>query len=185
MAQEIKQKKQKKKKNRIGIKVLFLDVDGVLNTLTNEKLSAIMIKRLALVIEQTQCKICLSTSWRTNQDAKDVLFNELQREGNIKINALYIGDTPAIYHKPRAYEIEQFLKNSEHKIINYVVIDDMDLAKPMGESRKLVIDHCALLMRNHFVQSDVAIGLTNQNVKEIYLCFIENTLEYCTILMYS
>ena len=150
------------------IKVLFLDVDGVLNTVKNRHLCKKMIKRLAWIIKETQCKICLSTSWRTDNTAKFKLFKELKKKGDIKVDEVYIGDTPTIYHKPRAIEIKQFLEHFiDSKIIKYCVIDDMPLDKPLYESRKKILTECQTTMNEHFVQTNDEIGLTDDNVQNV------------------
>ena len=151
------------------MKILFLDVDGVLNTTKDETLCSKMIKRLAYIINETKCHICLSTSWRNSESAKKKLFEELKKKGNIKIDKIYIGDTPNIYHKPRAYEIEAFLNGiSEdlYRITKWVAIDDMPLNKPQFESRKLILNECRSIMNNHFVLTNDEIGFTDNNAKD-------------------
>ena len=167
MAQKLGQRIKKVE----DIKILFLDVDGVLNTVSDatNTLRPKLIKRLASTIKQTQCKLVLSTSWRTDELAKKLLFTSLRDIGNININEIYIGDTPTIYHKPRAFEIKQYLKSQANtfNILNWVAVDDMPLNKPLHEGRKELLEECQSLMHNHFVQTDEEVGLTEQNVKEI------------------
>lgn len=166
MAKEVK--KQSKKPQQI--KILFLDVDGVINTTENQNLCPKMIKRLGHIIHETKCKVCLSTSWRTNESQKAKLFKELKMKGNIEIDKIYVGDTPTIYDKPRAYEIKAFLDSiceDLYTVIKWVAIDDMQLDKPQFESRKLILTECESLMRNHFVLTDDQIGLTHDNAKDV------------------
>ena len=58
------------------IKILFLDVDGVLNKLGSFiELNKTLILRLKKIIHETQCKIVLSSDWRLSQNHKKQLFN--------------------------------------------------------------------------------------------------------------
>eukprot|EP01084_Bolivina_argentea_P125061 221609_1 len=164
MAEE---KMEKKPKNiSMEINVLFLDVDGVLNTGIDEGLSESMIKRLSVIINETNCKLCLSSSWRLNQFTKEYLLKMLKEIGHINIDDAYIGQTPRIYDKPRAFEIEKFIKNTHYKINKWCALDDMSLNKPLHESRELILKQCEIIMNNHFVQTDDKIGLTDTNVKQ-------------------
>ena len=67
-------------------KILFLDVDGVLNVHTGY-LSGIckdeLVMLLADIIKQTNCKIVLSTSWRINNTQRNKLLQILKEIGNI------------------------------------------------------------------------------------------------------
>ena len=161
--------KKEAAKQPTEIRILFLDVDGVLNTTKDQDLCPKMIQRLGYIINETQCKICLSTSWRTSQSAKDKLFKELKTKGNINIDDIYIGVTPTIYHKPRPYEIEAFLNSiceDLYTVTKWVAIDDMPLNKPQFESRKLILTECQSIMNNHFVHTNDEIGLTEDDAKQ-------------------
>lgn len=64
------------------MKILFLDIDGVLNSKrselvlgherTIENLDPICIKIVQMVVEETGCIICLSSDWRYRWDYKDL-----------------------------------------------------------------------------------------------------------------
>lgn len=49
------------------LKIIFLDVDGVINTNRNHftKLDEIALEYLKIIIESTGAKIVISSSWRT------------------------------------------------------------------------------------------------------------------------
>ena len=81
-----------------SIKILFLDVDGVLNG------NRVCFKNLEQIIINTKCKIVLSTTWRLNENHKASLFRMMSEyfkeiyTGNIDgiKNELVIGDTPDV-----------------------------------------------------------------------------------------
>ena len=157
-------------KSKASNPILLLDVDGVLNTSNDERLSSAMIKRLSNIIARTKCHVCLSTSWRADESAKKSLFEALRKIGKIDIDSIYIGDTPAIYHLPRAYEIAAFLENKYDQnalqSLKWVALDDMPLDNPVHESRGEVLKKCKTLMKNHFVHTDDTMGMTDDDMKQ-------------------
>ena len=163
-----KNEEEKKLTEDNEIKVLFLDIDGVLNTMpklpqsnsnqnnniqSNEQhfFAEIRIKRLKQIIDTTKCKIVLSSSWRKRESAKKLLWEKLQSV-NIDYNLYYIGDTPSL-NETRSFEIYQYVNNSnEYKIINWCAVDDMDL-----ESHN---DKYGKYMKNHFVSLPVYLSVS-------------------------
>ena len=87
------------KKGR-SMKVIFLDVDGVLNNndnLFNEKqINAKLVKRLAVLVQKTNAKLILSSAWRERPSAIGALMAALDKE-----NLYLSGMTPlgALYDK--------------------------------------------------------------------------------------
>lgn len=127
------------------MKVLFLDVDGVLNMHSSGGPMALnkkRIKELARVVETTGCKLVLSSTWRKLDDAKRKLRNHLGYKG-MKIYS----QTPADYfveRQVRGDEIQMWLDN--HTVECYAIVDDD------GD----MLDH----QRPFFVQTDGNQGLT-------------------------
>eukprot|EP01083_Nonionella_stella_P051823 137601_1 len=82
------------KEDKQSIKVLFLDVDGVLCDLSltvestddeeeRDKASGLYIshlQRLKRIIDDTDCYIVLSTSWRLFESSKKLLFDAMQHD---------------------------------------------------------------------------------------------------------
>ena len=67
------------------IKILFLDVDGVLNCITPyipsrnpHRLPTTHLHRLRQIVDQTKCKIVLSTSWRLIATAHRALLRQME-----------------------------------------------------------------------------------------------------------
>lgn len=155
-------------------KVLFLDIDGVLNsnfwndshqteisdgTLIDEE----KIKLLALLIRETDAKIILHSGWRFWFDAE---LKPLCTEANklvellAKENLYISGVTPDLttkeIRKAKKFSLvkadEILLWISLHKIVTkWVVLDDLDLHND--------------LIRQHQVKTDPTTGLTLEDVK--------------------
>lgn len=135
------------------IKVIFLDVDGVLNnsktTRTTSQthytfVGARHIKNLKRIINSTGAKVVLSSDWRYDRDDpkwnRDYLElrNELARYG-IK----FYGFTPELPSAHRGFEIAQWL--TEHpEVSNFVILDDRTDMEPH---------------KDHWVQTVMARGL--------------------------
>lgn len=103
--------------------VLFLDVDGVLNTrpgsLDRDKLNLVWD-----IIRQTQCLICLSSSWRTSSRMLDRISNELPIwQYTPEIKGYESLDWSPGQH--RSHEIRLFL-NTHRNINKLAILDDYD-----------------------------------------------------------
>lgn len=102
------------------MKVIFLDIDGVLNCQkTVERfhgfisVDPLLVKRLNRILKETDAKIVLSSTWRLFEDNKEIL-----EKANIK----YIDITPD-FHTTRGEEISDWL--SRHpEVERYVILDD-------------------------------------------------------------
>lgn len=133
------------------MKILFLDIDGVLNILNSGGLYALNKKRLRIledIIKDTGAKIVLSSTWRKDNTA----FRKLTRV--LAYRGLKIYDvTPDFSYQPqkplerayRGHEIQDWL-DRHPEVENYVIIDD---DSDMKDSQL-----------RHFVQTDPNTGLT-------------------------
>ena len=105
------------------MKVLFLDVDGVLNS---EAWFAVMpdvgmisvdpkaVARVLRVVRKTSAAIVLSSMWRTSPGAVRYLTQQ----------GLVIHDTtPLSFYRPRRHEIQQWL-DAHPEVTAYAIIDD-------------------------------------------------------------
>ena len=140
-------------------KIIFLDVDGILNihsesyyTRTLDKndesrtIEEHLVKRLMWILEQTGAVIVVSSSWRLNMD-------ELQRDmedAGFTMWNLVIGKTPRI--RWRGDEIEDWI--SHHTDIeNYVVLED-EIIDVCGE-------YCNAIPPENVVEIDMETGITH------------------------
>ena len=139
------------------MKVIFLDVDGVLNnprTKTRTRdgwrfVDDYLVERLAQIVRATQAKVILSSSWREGWDDNEIYFQDLRRK--LVSYSIPLQDRTGEWRKTRAQEITEYL--AQHpEITNYVILDD-------------VPDFSSIGYKNVVLTNDL-LGLTEQNVKE-------------------
>lgn len=122
--------------------VIFLDIDGVLNTVRFQKIQIknhecssydaqfnfdpICMKNLKTLVEMFDCKIVISSTWRVHENSQaDRYWTELML--NLKMYGLdtcVIGVTPpSISDEQRGDEIQKWL-DSNSSVDNFVILDD-------------------------------------------------------------
>ncbi len=149
------------------MKIIFLDIDGVLNSRYTEEtfmgtpfVSEEKILLLKEILDQTDAKIVLSSTWRKGWRLKDNgktsgldiwLFDALKEKlEEYKIELMSYTDD--LGH--RGYEISRWLKDhSNEKIENYIVMDDAPSEALEPHSKRLV-------------QTSMSEGLTRCEVEE-------------------
>lgn len=156
-------------------RVIFLDIDGVLNSnLGNDPLQGEIsngsfidekkIKLLASLIETTNAQIILHSGWRFWFDSKckplckeaEKLMDLLHKNG-LQLN----GFTPDLtteeirknkkFSLVKADEILSWL-NAHKNVTKWVVLDDLDLHNTQ--------------IKQHQVKPDPAVGLTLENIRQ-------------------
>ena len=104
------------------MKVIFLDVDGVLNSSqdgftiklgTNKHLEL-----LKQIVDKTDAKIVLSSSWRINNKTKSFIENKLNEYG-----MSIISSTPDL-GSSRGEEIKSWLRETIDFIDSFIILDD-------------------------------------------------------------
>lgn len=124
------------------MKVIFLDVDGVLNSEVSRELdrekfdnwmecevSEMHVNNLKRIVDETGAKIVLSSSWRYDfpqisgrQVISDPLTMVLVRK--LRDAGLEIFDvTPDLHGKMRGLEVQEWL-NNHPEVKRYVILDD-------------------------------------------------------------
>ena len=157
------------------MKVLFLDIDGVLNSelwftwghycITHDMKDKIfsgeteedryvdhmmderLIANVNRIVESTGCEIVLSSSWRSrHKKENDKLNTQLKRKGLIKE---FFDVTPRLSSGIRGEEIQKWLEDNctKHEIKSYCIIDD----------DSDMLDY----QKEFFIQTDSYIGITN------------------------
>lgn len=134
----------------VMVKIIFLDIDGVLNTIRTAKIlgdhfiDESCVALVAHIVKEANAKIVLSSNWRIDEDDKKIV------EKALSPHDLEIFDcTPVIEHPPnesfvfRSKEIQSWLDNNA--VQKFVVLDD---------------DPRADLQEGSFFQVDETIGLT-------------------------
>lgn len=137
-------------------KIIFLDVDGVLNCVNSKKndpndihiLDPSILNRLQKVIKQTNAKVVISSSWRDVPHALEKLRKALAKYG-----IEYIGCTKSLdFKSSRTHEIKYWLAINQNRlnVTNWIAIDDLPLD----------------LDKNHFIQTKIEYGLTNHHINQ-------------------
>lgn len=153
------------------MKVIFLDVDGVLNSqdlfekCSEDELVPVdedNIRCLKTIVDETGAKIVLSSSWRYGwtehndavQDWCRLLVDVLEKY-QLKI----IDKTVYLESGKREDEIKEWLDNSEEKIENFVIIDDgaYDWYRHGYDKHLVKTDFCKGGLREVHVQRAVDI----------------------------
>lgn len=154
------------------MKVLFLDIDGVLNCMYPSPspdypewvdleewrygFNPELVARLRYVIANTDCKIVISSSWRhhtsyapyQNRNWREVLAEKLRRGMDV-----FAGETGYDQEGKRGREIKQWL--SEHEVESWCVVDDE------------TVDIEPYLDSEHIVKTDMKVGLTMDDARRI------------------
>ena len=167
------------------MKVLFLDIDGVLNSenwfayriycVKNNMVNILMnfvdtddrnikhkltmlddraIANLNRIIEETGCKVVLSSSWRSSIESENIFTQNLLKLKGFKYE--FYDVTPRLWFSDfsirRGEEINFWLdKESEkHEIESFVILDDDSDMLPE--------------QMNNFIHVDGQVGLTDRDV---------------------
>ncbi len=167
-------------RQRHKVKILFLDVDGVLNgaNIGYGGVDDALLFLLKTIIDETHCKIVLSTTWRLNQTARRLLLHFMKANGNINVDDIIIGDTPNMRHTNRAIEIETFLQSKQfrslYSVTQWCALDDLNLYR-----------YYPILMKHHFVRTNYKTGMTSKDAHKVVKLLnrqnaVTNSYDYCS-----
>ncbi len=159
--------------------IIFLDVDGVIkpnNTSTPLfGMNDVCMANLKRILDETDAKIVLSTSWRENKNDHAFLLDQLQKGGIDK--ELVIDSTPILWHLDkdtwddsldkatggdgftgkRGHEIWMFLRATRLPIHRFVVLDD-------DETPSLI--DWSVWQHGKFIQTKMEVGLDEELTKQ-------------------
>ena len=120
------------------IKVIFLDVDGVLNNDRTTRttaggfvfVSGRLVKNLQRIVKETGAKVVLSSDWRYDRDDPKLNGDFLELEAELQRYGISLyGFTPELRSAHRGAEIDAWLK--EHsEVVNFVILDDRPDIEP-------------------------------------------------------
>jgi hypothetical protein len=147
------------------MKVLFLDCDGVINTVSNyrecrvlygDDIDRKLFCRLATVVKRADIKVVLSTSWRYS---KELVADIVSAFSEFGLNDVVVGQTPMSREAdvPRADEIKAWL--SGNKVTKFAIIDD-DIDASFG-------------LEANFFRTDPLFGITPEIANAIIRHFEE------------
>eukprot|EP00667_Euglena_gracilis_P024983 EG_transcript_29050 len=129
------------------MKVIFLDIDGVLHPTTgNQFFLDSCMEQLKQLVEESGAVLCLSSSWRCSATRIDDVNANLQRKG---IPGIFSCTPYAYGHRPA--EILTWLMGHP-EVTHFTVIDDMNLSEEAA-------------LHGHIVQTRGDIGLTADLVR--------------------
>lgn len=113
------------------MKIIFLDIDGVLNYENSKnKVEEEKVKLLKEIVDQTGAEIVLSSDWRYWWDKPDEDFKLLIDKLN-KFGLKLISKTPETAHGYRGAEIHQWLNEwTGEAVERFVILDDNIDMKP-------------------------------------------------------
>ena len=154
------------------MKVIFLDVDGVIKPMNDEELfhgfNANCMAFLERIIKETGAKIVLSTSWRDSHADMQFLQNGLDKWDGMWKHV--IGLTPDLYHLngseyddegkfinktgdmwsgTRGHEIHEWMKTNKTLVKKAVILDDDPKAAQLKLDENLIM----------FGECDSTVGL--------------------------
>lgn len=154
------------------MKVIFLDIDGVLNIFSTsyrtlakpygQHIEPHLVERLNYICKNIDTNIVISSSWKANMNdlekqMKEQGFKYWDRVvGRTKFSGEmknYKGEESGF----RGYQIKDYLL--ENKIDNYVVVDD--------EISDICGTKCRAIEARFVVQTDMNEGLSDNNVDKI------------------
>lgn len=121
------------------MKIIFLDIDGVLNRYCDgddgvfDNFYEVYVNNLKRIVEETGAKIVISSSWRhAGLRRMQELWEERDLPGEIiditpTINELYDNGYIQYYDMvSRGAEVQCWIDKHEQEIEKYVIIDDME-----------------------------------------------------------
>lgn len=136
------------------MKVLFLDIDGVLNRKnTTEKIY--LNKEAFIGVDQSLLKRYMD--WLYDKDVEVVLSSDWRR---LEVSMEYLNDLGVFWHSTtpmsgyRGDEINFWLKNYNHEedITHVAILDDTQAMKPVGK---------------YLVQTSGCLGLQDKHLKKL------------------
>lgn len=139
--------------------IIFLDVDGVLNSTKKLKEMYYQNKRpysgfdypfdegclnnLKRLVDETNSYLVITSTWRMHEIGKNILLNELKKYG---LSERVIGYTD-ILHKSRGEEIKLYL-DKLNQDVNYIILDD---------------DNDFLGLEEYLINANYEVGLTEED----------------------
>jgi hypothetical protein len=131
------------------MKIIFLDIDGVLNNdnhiyhYGNNYIDNNLLNLFIAIVKSTESEVVLSSSWKISENKKKILFNKLSKF-NIKILDSIIPQNKDGWINT-SDEIQYWLKNHPQVSRFAILDDDVEMQYNIEEG---------------FFKTDPAIGLT-------------------------
>ena len=141
-----------------AVKLIFLDVDGVICCNGRGRLEEDKLQRIQTVVERTQARVVLSTDWRRDAGLKKEITEALQNRGITVIGATRKGvPTQPIRPKEITGWLDSYIADKNRAVSHWVAVDDRDLISEQGGDR----------MKGHFVNTSFASGLNEKAMERM------------------
>ena len=173
------------------MKIIFLDIDGVLNGYNRftgfcykvfSKLHLLKfvkrhydlfgirthkVKILSKIVKKTGAKVVISSSWRNGwfqpYEKKDERQKELQDKLE-KFNITVIGITPCLKSGERGLEIKQWLEKYNDIVDSFVILDDEKFDIEKYYQKELVLTSKTGYIKGAWYENT---GLKRKHIKEV------------------
>ncbi|MGK3754621.1 MAG: hypothetical protein ACI8RD_006930 [Bacillariaceae sp.] len=152
------------------LKVIFLDIDGVLlpfpneNSSSDELFPASTLKPLQCLLKETEgAKLVLSSTWRVRKDYIADIVECMQNFGiDLGEEGAFFDITDPNMHSERQWEIQDWLskQNDNYEKIVWLALDDEHLIE--GE----VNENYREIFEGHVIRTESHVGLTMDDVKD-------------------
>jgi len=141
-----------------GLKIIFLDIDGVICCNGMGRLETDKLARIADCVKKTEAKVVLSTDWRRDAALKAQVTNALTERGIQVIGATRKGPPMQPIRPKEIWGWLEAYQNDKGKVVSqWVAIDDRELLMEQGGEN----------LRGHFVQTNFATGLTERSAERV------------------
>jgi len=157
-------------------KQLFLDVDGVLHPFHGAHMREADVttfhrdcmQRLQRIVDETECEIVLSSSWRNFLNTRNILHANLAEYG-LTFQTWIEPDFPGSHASPSVGKFSKIVAFVQaHHPEEWVVLDDEDLLTMSAVDRHSLM---AQLFESRFVRTDERKGLTDGDVERVIRIF--------------
>ncbi len=148
------------------LRLVFLDVDGVLNT-ANERMATSInqdcLELFCATVKEANAYIVVSSTWRKHKPFMEKLLHCLGKGvDECDIGSRVLGKTPDIAAFERPREILSWLRDfrnmfPHHQVLSWVCVDDMPLEEMGGDKFE---DHC--------VKTTITRGFEPKHSTELY-----------------
>lgn len=118
------------------LRVLFLDIDGVICCDEHAALDPAKLQQLARIADTTGCKVCLSSNWRFYDDLREYVYQQLDVLGIARIGTTPDAGEAESGEPKRPCEISAWMRawnqGRRPKVQSFVAVDDRPLTEETG-----------------------------------------------------
>lgn len=160
--------------------VLFLDIDGVVQTDTPGRISQLLLRYIKQIVDATGCSIVLSSDWRRAPQGRAAVSEALRQQGLHFIDhtpqsrchrpqslADRLGSSNWVAERPaeivawiRGFNAKKASQQHSARVTHFVAIDDRSLLEETGGEH----------LRGHFCQTQPRVGMNPERVRVAIEC---------------